>query len=71
MRLARFLLVLTVGWCAPAQSPATFSMTGTVQDSSTAGIPGAAVVLKKAGETVGRVATADGAGTFRFDNVTP
>jgi hypothetical protein len=71
MRLARFLLVLTMGWCAPAQSPPTFSITGTVQDPSTAGIPGAAVVLRKAGETVDRVATSDGTGTFRFENITP
>jgi hypothetical protein len=55
---------------APAQSPAPFSITGIVQGPSTAGIPEAAVVLRNTGGTVERAATADGMGSFRFENVT-
>jgi hypothetical protein len=69
LRLARLLLTLSIGWIAWPQSLA-YSITGVVQDSSTAGIPGALISLRRAGETGQRVTTADGTGAFRFDEVT-
>ena len=69
LRLARLLLALSIGWIAWPQSPA-YSITGVVQDSSTAGIPGASISFRRAGEAGQRVTTADDTGAFRLDEVT-
>jgi hypothetical protein len=61
---------MSMGWRAWAQLPPAYSISGAVQDSSTAGIPGASILLRKAGEAGQRVATTDGTGAFRFDEVT-
>ena len=70
LRLARLVLVMSIEWLAWAQAPAVNSISGVVQDSSAAGIPGASITLTKAGEAGQRVAAADSTGAFRLDELT-
>jgi hypothetical protein len=68
----RLMLILSTVCCAFSQSPPPlYSLAGLVQDPSGAGVQGAKMNLRRAGDTGGRATTTDETGAFRFDNVPP
>jgi hypothetical protein len=75
MRLRTTLLALLASLCCyatPAFSQSTFgSIAGTVQDSSSASIPGATIQLINVEENITRKVESNASGFFEFLNLTP
>jgi hypothetical protein len=70
MRLVYLISALAIAWSASGQSPpVAFALSGTVQDPSKAAVPGASIVLRKAGDAARRTTNADVTGAFRFEQV--
>jgi carboxypeptidase family protein/TonB-dependent receptor-like protein len=68
---AALIFVCATAALASAQPAAPVVLSGVVQDQTGAVLPGATVELVGAGGAIAQSAAADGAGTFRFENVPP
>jgi outer membrane receptor protein involved in Fe transport len=67
--IALALLLATAATCVAQAAPATFTVSGTIQDQTGGMLAGAQVVLAGPAGTPERTATTDGSGVFRFDGV--
>src|SRR4051794_38243653 len=65
-----FIALVNAALCVYGQQPVSrLSISGSISDPSSASVAGASVTLRRAGGPVQRTATADEAGTFRFEGV--